>query len=559
MLARQPMVLLWLVSTLLLLHNLMQVSADHVSRYFQCPATKDSYVDSTSTTTTRINAKNAANNTKETFLTNPVILKGKRFFDSVTGDYFPVQGIAYYPRPNGGELAPYDNVDYFTPAYQHVWEPDIQRLRALGVNTIRIYAVDPSQNHDAFMCALQRAGIYVILELLADCDGCHIGPDVGLGEEACYPPSLKARGQWIVNEFSKYANLLLFSAGNEVTLYATNQEIVRNAVCQKKFLRDMRTYLDKCSQIDHSILPRKVPVGMVNWDVERTLQTLYFTCRTDPTDAMENAEWYGLNAYQHCDGTAVAIQQLEGWWRLQQDFASYQLPMPALVAEFGCRASSFPTLDGFEAQRTWLQVDALWGDASFIDVFAGGAVFEYSSEKVIVDTASQNQPWPYYGFMKVQYGIGYYSPVDCDHTSTDVAQQCTYIPYPEFDLLARKFQQLQKDSANHNMPSYDDYVPPEFALPTCPEGLPAVTDFNWTYMDTAEDLPCYVIPTPRPTASPTTASPTMTMAPTPSPVAAGGTVNNQNSVTSSAVRTTSWGTTTALVAVLSFFLSGGRR
>lgn len=328
---------------------------------------------------------------------NPAIVKGKRFFDSGTGEYIPIKGIAYYSRPNDGPLSITHSVDFFTETYRDLWEVDIQNFVKLGINTLRIYGVDPSQNHDAFMCALQDAGIYVIFGLLADCEDCGI-----LAEEApaCYPPSLKGRGQFIINTFSKYRNTLAFSAGNEVAWYAKEAggDTSWNAPCQKQFIRDMRSYIKTCNAVVNSILPRKVPIGVVVADFDGSLNAKYYGCRTDPIDLLENVEWYGINSYRHCDPKAVSVDDLEGFKLLKDDFLTYGLPIPVVLAEFGCR-ERFPTIGDFEAQRTWLQVDALFNE-DYQEAFAGGVVFEYSAEKRIVDTSDQNKPWPYYEFSK---------------------------------------------------------------------------------------------------------------------------------------------------------------
>eukprot|EP00934_Nitzschia_sp_Nitz4_P002981 Nitzschia sp. Nitz4//scaffold341_size29662//22473//24026//NITZ4_008042-RA/size29662-processed-gene-0.29-mRNA-1//-1//CDS//3329548558//2971//frame0 len=442
-------------------------------------------------------------------VTNPVTLKGKHFFDSL-GGYFPVKGIAYYPRPNNGTLMSYDSVDYFTDEYEDLWRADIANFEELGINTLRIYAVDPSQSHDNFMCALQQAGIYVIVGLLADCEDCGIGPNEA---PSCYPTSLKTRGQWIINEFSKYPNTLLFSAGNEATLFAQGQQIDLNAACQKKFIRDMRSYTQTCSAVQNTILPRAVPIGMANWDAYRDVQTLYFNCRTDPDDELETPEWFGLNSYQHCDPEATSVDDLAGWIKLREDFIRYNLSVPTIISEYGCR-ERFDSIGDFEAQRTWLQMDALYSKA-YLDVFAGGVVFEYSAEKLIADTSAQGNPWPYFGFMKLQYGVGFYSPVNCDHGDIP----CEYNPYPEFDLLADKYNSIRTSF----MPNRDTYQPLGDYYPDCPESIPFPGEYTWP-TDDEPDLPCYVIvtnaPTDMPSASPPSApSSEVTMSP------AGGSVD----------------------------------
>jgi hypothetical protein len=410
----------------------------------------------------------------------PAVLKGKRFFDSVTGDYIPIKGIAYYPRPNDGDLSSSNSIDYFTLEFQDLlWEADVEYFKALGINTIRIYGVNPSINHDAFMCALREAGIYVIVGLLADCQYCGIGPGQA---PSCYPATLKERGQRIIHTFSHYDNVLAFSAGNEVGLYAVDRETALNAPCQKQFLRDMRAYILGC-RLSRGM--RSIPVGVVAMDRDRGPNALYYACRTNPKDRLENAQWYGLNTYLHCDPNAATIDDLAGYMALKADFQNYSLPIPVVIAEFGCR-ERFPQIGQFEAQRTWLQMDAIY-NPDYTEVFAGGVVFEYSAEKLKVDESDQNKPWPYYQFMKVQYGVGYYSPVDCNHQDIP----CTYNPYPEFDLLADKFAAIDASSF---VPSFDDYTPPSLLIPECPAGIAAVGEFQWP-SDLEPDFACPVFPT----------------------------------------------------------------
>ena len=98
--------------------------------------------------------------------TNPVVITGYKMFEAVTGAPFAAKGVDYYPRPNAGELDE-NNLDFFTDDHEHLWSKDIEQFKKLGINAIRLYSVDPSKSHDAFMCALRANGIYALVDLAA--------------------------------------------------------------------------------------------------------------------------------------------------------------------------------------------------------------------------------------------------------------------------------------------------------------------------------------------------------------------------------------------------------
>jgi len=405
-------------------------------------------------------------------LIGPAVIKGKKFFDSRSGRYIPLKGIAYYPRPNAGTLSEGKNRDFFGEEYRDIWERDIAYFQQLSINVVRIYAVDPGLDHSGFMCALQQAGIYAIIGLAASCEDCAV---TGMQAPDCYPAALKERGQFVINIFAKYENVLAFCAGNEVLLYAPGQPPEYNGPCQKQFLRDMRAYIDSCPNL------RKIPVGVAVADFDRDEQALYYNCRSDPNDTLENAEWYGLNVYQHCDPTAQTVDDLKGFQGLLESHRNYSMSIPVVLSEYGCMNEGFPTIDGFEGQRDFLQVDAIYSQ-EYQEYFAGGVVFEYSAEKFSIDDRTPYEvPYPFAVYSRYRFGVGYYAPEECN----DENITCTYVPYPEFDILAARYAAVDDSSG----PTLDSYNPGTLDVTQCPSNFPPLNTFTWE-SDSTEDLEC---------------------------------------------------------------------
>ncbi|TYZ58582.1 hypothetical protein PybrP1_003877 [[Pythium] brassicae (nom. inval.)] len=403
-----------------------------------------------------------------TSYTNPVTVKGYKMFDAKTGKYFSARGIAYYPRPNAGELDA-NNIDFFTDDHYDIWSKDIEHLAATGANAVRLYAVNPTKSHDMFMCALRTRGMYALIDLAANCEGCAITKDK---YPTCYPPSLKDRGEQIILAFAKYDNVLGFSAGNEANHIVTDAST--NAPCQKKFLRDMRKFVAGCAST-----MRPIPVGVVAADSDREENAKYYNCRTDTTDTHENAEWYGLNAYQHCDGTVTDVSKATGFSELVSTFLSYKTSIPVMLTEFGCLDKSFPTVDGYAAQRTWLQAGWLF-TKTFRQVFSGGFVFEFSTENA---NSKADSPYPFTAYGKQNYGLGYYQPATCDHNTTS----CVYTPMPNYKSLATQYNAT--DTSDEALMATFTPESDRASPPACPSGFPKLADITWE-ADSVESLSC---------------------------------------------------------------------
>lgn len=154
-----------------------------------------------------------------------------------------------------------------------------------------------------------------------------------------------------------------------------------------------------------------------------------------------------------------------------------------MLGEYGCREYGFPTIDGFETQRTWFQAEALY-TPDYSDVFAGGFVFEYSAEREVVDTNLQfmanrffdgvpQSEWPYKKFAKVNYGIGYFTPGDCQHddgSGDNTFTSCTYERYPEWEGLRQTLAQADTQNINPQAPG---------SIPECPQRFPSLSQFEW--------------------------------------------------------------------------------
>lgn len=320
---------------------------------------------------------------------SPLVIKGYKFFNSLTGENVVIKGIDYYPRPNSGELN-HNSIDFFTSKYRHIWKRDILNFRDLGINAIRIYSVDPSHDHSEFMCALNAANIYVMVELASQ--DCAI---LKTQAPSCYPNSLKRRGEAIIKEFSRYTNTLAFSAGNEVNHYVPNGEGPEwNAPCLKKFIKDMRAYVSKCPNM------RNIPIGLTSADTDRDLNALYYNCQSESDTDLDRAEWYGINSYVVCNGTVKTYDEAPGFQLLVSSFENLNYSIPVMLTEYGCLSQTYPTIDGYEGQRTFHESE-WFGHPKVRDTFAGGFAFEYS-----IEASNAHTPFPYKVFGHQNFGVG---------------------------------------------------------------------------------------------------------------------------------------------------------
>ena len=455
---------------------------------------------------------------------NPIEIKGYKLFDSITGEEFVVRGIDYYPRPNHGDLN-HNSLDLFGETNHSIWERyvfscaskerkersrsffqrhltfmfpspcfrsfsrsisflvlsfncfrDILYLQELGVNAIRLYAVDPTLNHDAFMCALETAGIYVIVALAHDCPTCAVTKDQA---PDCYPPELKLQGQRVINAFAKYPNTLGFSAGNEVNHFAPPGVPEWNAPCQKKFLRDMREYIASCANPHRGM--RQVPIGLISADNDREEVAAYYNCQENENDPYQSAEWYGLNAYVSCDGKAEEFDQAPGLRLLALSFINLHYSIPTLLTEFGCLSRTFPDQDGYPSQRDFREAKWILEEPIMREPFNGGFAFEYSIE---MENAKSESPYPFDKFGLQNYGVGWFSPELCD----DIDTPCEYNPFPSFYNLKKAYEEA---SVNLNVTSKNVFQVSDLrsGRSQCPERFPRLDSFTWV-ADKTKSLSC---------------------------------------------------------------------
>ena len=226
-----------------------------------------------------------------------VTVQGKAFMAGT--ERFYIRGIDYQP---GGASKLVDPLADFSTCSR-----DIAIFKKLGLNTIRVYSVDNSANHDQCMTALAEAGIYLALDVNT--------PNYSINRDnpgESYNPTYLQNIFATIDVFSQYTNTLLFFSGNEVINTPTN---TNTAPYVKAVNRDMRQYIGERGY-------RNIPVGYSAADVSQNqyLMAQYMDCG----EAQTQGDFYAINNYEWCDPSSY---QQSGWQALGQQYMNYSRPV----------------------------------------------------------------------------------------------------------------------------------------------------------------------------------------------------------------------------------------
>ncbi|KAF5127546.1 1,3-beta-glucanosyltransferase gel1 [Metarhizium brunneum] len=253
---------------------------------------------------------------------------------------FYLRGIDYQPGGSSANEDPLGDTD--------VCLRDIANFKDLGVNTIRVYAVDNTLNHDKCMQALQDAGVYLVLDVNNPKYSINRG-DPGPSYNAKYLQSVFAT----VDMFARYPNTLAFFSGNEVI--NDEKDTDKSAPFVKAVTRDMKNYMNTRGL-------RKVPVGYSAADVSSNrLQTAqYMNCGSDDM----RSDFFAFNDYSWCN---TNFKQ-SGWDQKVKNFTDYGLAI--FLSEYGC-------IDN--RPRKFEEIEAMMS-SEMTGVYSGGLMYEYSYE-----------------------------------------------------------------------------------------------------------------------------------------------------------------------------------
>ena len=220
-------------------------------------------------------------------------------------------------------------------------------MKTLGANSVRVYHVDPTADHDACMSTFSDAGIYAWIDL--DTFSTYILPDNPQWNSSMYDAYAK-----VMDAFHNYDNVAGFYIGNELM---TNGASSIAAPYYKAAGRDMKAYRDSKGY-------RTIPIGYSAADIAELRPNLqnYMACGTNMSESLD---FFALNAYEWCGQSDF---DTSGYQFLQENATDY--PIPIYFSETGCNTP---------APRTFDDQAAILGP-DMADTWSGAIIYEWIQE-----------------------------------------------------------------------------------------------------------------------------------------------------------------------------------
>jgi 1,3-beta-glucanosyltransferase GAS3 len=235
-----------------------------------------------------------------------------------------------------------------------VCQRDAVVLQRLGMNTIRVYNLDPDVDHTECASIFNAAGIYMIIDVNSPLEGEHLNrAEPWTTYNEIYMENVFKR----VSAFMNFPNTLAFFSGNEVI----NEDSHPVAPAYMRAVtRDMKEYLANHAE-------REIPVGYSAADVRPLLMPSYnyLACELGNDTYSSKMDFFGLNSYAWCGESNMEDAEYDV---LIENFGN--ATMPVFMSEYGCNLAE---------PRPFTEVGAIYS-GEMMGVFSGGVVYEYSQE-----------------------------------------------------------------------------------------------------------------------------------------------------------------------------------
>lgn len=269
--------------------------------------------------------------------TGRVVIKDRQML--VDGKPFIVKGVGYSPVPVGGGPK-----DYYTSEYANIHNRDLQLLRKMGANTIRLWGWDNSVDHTDFLNKAYNNGkdpIYVVVSFGVSPDAKISSPDVR--------NKLKSDFRKMVAKYKDNPAVLMWIVGNE--LNAKGEYIYDDLF---SFANDMA----KEAHIEEGANYHPVAITMVDKNLTNVIK------KYDPK--MTSLDVWSAQLYRG--------KSFGNFFREYQNASS----KPVVILEFGI--DSYDSRNHTEYQKIQAEyMTSLWKHIeNNLNIVIGGVVTSYS-------------------------------------------------------------------------------------------------------------------------------------------------------------------------------------
>jgi hypothetical protein len=281
--------------------------------------------------------------------------------DRKNGSMVPlfIRGAGYSPIPP----SKYTNVrpfDVFTAEYEYIWKRDLDKIRSMGANTIRVWSWDSFRDHSAFLDACYDMGLYVMVPFLWNPTDY---PDISI---AATMQQVLTDWKAFVYSVMNHPAVLAYLVGNELnTAYGAEREELFSLVNQMVRIRD---------DIDNARHPISLPLSDVSF-VE-TYSNKFFQWSA--------IDFWSLQSYREPEYLKLPIQDY--YYSYVQNMSNIGIPFkPLVMTEFGVDAlptigpnASWPQGGGVPTQPSEDQMKQATGLCQMFNVMRDNVALDLS-------------------------------------------------------------------------------------------------------------------------------------------------------------------------------------